>query len=432
MEGGTGKAAVGAGRRLYWLAIVYALALASWYVATLGVSLGLMTTNPALARIFNPDSPTIEMKLARLQEPQTLAEIFSLQADPAASVSNRELALRVLKSEPLSAEAFRLLGRAAGQAGDWKRAHAYLEESLRRSFRQPDVAAQLMSDSLKAADVPGTVLLADALLRGNQTRLAAAFTILAAVASNPATRPLVVDRLAAMPVWRAEFFEEISKTAWKEDNFLGLFSALEEAGAPMSVYEVKPFLFELAAREQTDAALTVWYKYIARSTLASMPLLYNSDFSLPVNDSPFNWTIDQPPNATVDVVQLADVGKTGIQIVFTNRRGEFAPVQQRTTLQPGSYRFSGLVRTDDFHSEEGLVWTIYCGFNKRLQIAQTARFFEQGQDWRSFEVDFKVPASECSLQNIRLELPAKISARQLASGSVWFASMSLSRLESRK
>lgn len=413
------------GRQFFAVAVM-SCALASWAIAAAGLSAALVGVAPRVAATFNPKSAETRLALAQLSEKSLLAGAPGAPLDRDASAATREVGLAALRAAPLSATAFRQLSRAAQQAGDSKLASVYLNESFRRFFRQPDVAAQLFLESIGQSDMPRTVMLLDALLRADASRLQAAFSLMASIARSDELRPMLVNRLAAKPAWRRDFLEMLGKSEADEPSMLKLFTALNATNAPMTRMETIWFGFELAKREHTDAALGLWYAYLPPAAVADLPLLYNGDFSLPTDDSPFNWVIEQPPNAMLKIVDIENDEKA-LGIEFTGRRGEFAPAYQHTALVPGNYRLTGRLRADDFRNPEGLVWTIYCGWAKRSKIGQTERLFDTAGVWRTFTLDFNVPASDCSEQHLRLELPAATEARQLATGSVRFSRMAIAR-----
>lgn len=405
------------------IVLVCFCAVVAWLIAAAGLSTTLTDRNVRLAAAFDAGSALVPLALAGLTE-TGLPDDKPAAYNPSASKTTRELAVAALKADPLSATAFRQLARAAQEAGNTKAASAYLAEAYRRFFRQPEVTVQLLVESIGASDMTQTITLLDALLRAAPSRLKASFPLLAAVAKSSALRPVLVSRLAANPIWRSDFLDMLGKSEADEAAMLDLFTALSATSAPMTRLETIWFVFELAKREHIDAALGIWYSFLPPATVAAMPLLYNGDFSLPTNDSPFNWTIEQPSNAVLKVVDVA-ADEKALAVEFTGRRGAFAPVYQHTTLVPGTYRLTGRIRTDDFRNQEGLVWAIYCGWAKRSKIAQTGRLFDTGGAWRTFSLEFNVPAADCSEQNVRLELPAATESRQVATGSVWFSQMAI-------
>ena len=91
---------------------------------------------------------------------------------------------------------------------------------------------------------------------------------------------------------------------------------------------------------------------------------------------------------------------------------------QMLALAPGNYRLNGRVRLDDLRSDRGLVWTLSCAEDGR-QLAETEPMSGHTA-WRSFSLDFAVPAEACGGQWLTLRVPARIAAEQRIGGVAWF------------
>jgi hypothetical protein len=48
--------------------------------------------------------------------------------------------------------------------------------------------------------------------------------------------------------------------------------------------------------------------------------------------------------------------------------------------------------------------------------------------WKDIEFGFAVPASDCPAQYLRLDLDARMSSEQFASGTLWFDDLRIARL----
>jgi hypothetical protein len=48
--------------------------------------------------------------------------------------------------------------------------------------------------------------------------------------------------------------------------------------------------------------------------------------------------------------------------------------------------------------------------------------------WKNIEFAFAVPVADCPAQYVRLDLDARMSSEQFASGTVWFGDLRMMRL----
>jgi hypothetical protein len=61
-------------------------------------------------------------------------------------------------------------------------------------------------------------------------------------------------------------------------------------------------------------------------------------------------------------------------------------------------------------------------------LGASDRFLGSDQ-WRSFAMDFAVPATNCQVQLLRLELAGRVALEFEASGSIWFENLAITRVE---
>jgi hypothetical protein len=405
----------------------FAAAFAAWTLLALGMPTALNESAPfAAAALLGGDAET-RLAIARALEPPAAPESAIAPLDKQQAGETRATALAALAAAPLSAEAVRQIARALQQDGRTEAAIPLVRESFRRFFRQPDIDAQLLLESLKQNDFEGVVTYADAVIRTSPQFLPAMLPVLIAIGDQPASRPALIGTMRLNPPWRADFLAEYGKSPRTEDAFLDIYQALKGTPAALTPDEVRPFLFDLVNRDQADKALTIWLGTLSEETLAKLPLLYNGGFDLPVNDSPFNWYMWTPDAAAVRIAApLDDPTNNALVVEFAGRRGAFYNVEQTLALTPGRYRVTGRFRSADFQNARGLVWRVYCGAKNARLIAESSRLTGEGVGWRSFQLAFETPTA-CPIQVLRLELAARIPAEQIATGSAWFDDLAIEK-----
>ena len=408
------------------LAVSVVTAAAAWLMLSSGLTSVLNENKPFAAALISGGNGVTRTQIERRKSPPTGQP--APVADQKTTARLREIAVDTLRAEPLNVEAIRQLARAAQQTGDNERAAKLLAEIYRRSFRDLDATGQLFTQSLVKPDLANALRYADALLRAQPDLFHAMLPVLSAIADQPEASPALIAIMNTRPPWRPSFFEEYGTSVKNDQSYLQLYFALKDTPGSLSPAEVQSFLRNLLGRDRVDMALSIWLASLPGEKLSNLPLLYNGDFELPVNDAPFNWTVSNPSGATVQIADIpGGMGSKGLSIEFANRRAEFQHVQQTVALTPGRYRLSGRYKSDDFRNSRGMVWRIFCGYAAPRMIAETPRLMNDAPAWQAFDVSFEVPATQCASQLVRLDLAARIPVEQMASGRIWFDKLAIEK-----
>jgi hypothetical protein len=147
---------------------------------------------------------------------------------------------------------------------------------------------------------------------------------------------------------------------------------------------------------------------------------FNRDFEFPVDNLPFNWSLQAVSGGDIQVVSLADSGKKrALFIEFSGGHVDLSLVNQLMLLPTGDYNFSGRVKAAELRTARGLWWRIFCANSSGHTITNT-ELVSGTMPWTDFTVKFQVPGTDCGAQWLQLELPARIGAESRIDGQVWY------------
>jgi hypothetical protein len=199
-----------------------------------------------------------------------------------------------------------------------------------------------------------------------------------------------------------------------------LYAALNDSENPPTKDELRAYLNRLIKDENFELAYQTWHALLPppRRTDATYP--FNRDFEFPVDNLPFDWTLETTPGADIRIVSSVDSGKKRALLVeFSGARVRFANVKQLMLLPVGDYSFSGKLKTAELHTVRGLWWRIFCANASANTLANT-ELISGTMPWTDFSVKFQVPRADCGAQWLQLELPARIESESRIEGQVWY------------
>jgi hypothetical protein len=94
-------------------------------------------------------------------------------------------------------------------------------------------------------------------------------------------------------------------------------------------------------------------------------------------------------------------------------------------LAPGNYQFHGQY-TGEIMGQRGLKWRVTCA--GAATIGESGMIAGRTSTWKDIEFAFTVRAADCPAQYLHLDLDARMSSEQFASGTVWFDDLRIARL----
>jgi hypothetical protein len=204
-----------------------------------------------------------------------------------------------------------------------------------------------------------------------------------------------------------------------------LVLALEERGSPPSNEELRPILRRLVDGGLGDQAFLLWARLLPPERLGELGNVNNGGFEFAPTGLAFDWSLDPVEGAEVDVVPSPDAGRgNALRAEFSGRRVPFQHVSQVLFLAPGAYRFTLKGKAEGIDNERGFWWQVSCPDGTLL--AATERL-SGTTPWAEFDADFRVPATGCATQTLRLSLAARVPIEQEVAGTVWFDDLAISR-----
>src|SRR5262249_11314245 len=139
----------------------------------------------------------------------------------------------------------------------------------------------------------------------------------------------------------------------------------------------------------------------------------------------FDWVITPGAGVTIDVAPVpGGEGNRALAISFEQGRIDFRGVAELIVLAPGSYEFRGKY-TGEIIGPRGVKWRVACAGGPI--VGESGMVAAKTTAWKDIEFGFAVPATGCPAQYVRLDLDARMSSEQFASGTVWFDDLRITR-----
>jgi hypothetical protein len=340
----------------------------------------------------------------------------------------KNLAERSLRSNPLDDQALVLLALIAERNHDTQRAGILANMAGKRTWRNPGAQLWLFERAVRNRDYPLALQHADAILREypfNDNFRDLIFPTLAAFINYQPSLEALENLLGKTRSWRAVFLQRLPNFPNDQARLFQLFSFLVTSAEPPSAGELLPYMQTLLQKKRYAEAYQIWLNTVPAAQRVPH-LLYNGDFTQPVDGLPFNWVLTSRPGADVDIVALdAAKEKDALRVQFSGARVDFAGVRQLLLLSPGRHEFSGKVKADDLQAARGLWWAVSCADGSKQDLGQTNLVF-QTLPWTDFTMDFVVPDG-CPAQQLQLLLPARIPSEKRIEGQISYRSLRISR-----
>lgn len=335
-----------------------------------------------------------------------------------------------LRRDPLSARAYRLLGRIeqsrGGARGDIAR---LMNVAATRSVHETLAVWWLLQAALEDGDTRSAVVHADTILRTQSRLTGPAVQALAKVAQSPEGMVHLTDTLARNPPWRAAFLQRWPQLMTEARAPLVALLALRETAHPPTAAELGGYLHALIRHRFFDLAYYTWLQFLPPARLQAVTFPFNGGFEHMPSGLPFDWVIPKGLGVSAGVVARGDAPNArALAIEFGVGRVEFAGVSQTILLPAGSYRFEAAYR-GQISGRRGLLWQLACLDEARTQLGATPMMLGTTTQWKAIEFDFVVPERGCPAQALCLRHDARTPSEQLATGRSFHDDVKITRLD---
>ena len=394
-----------------FVCVVLSLIWVGWRIIAQTAAQSLAQSHPDAAISWVADQPTALNQLVQQQLTNPDGNLNSA----------REWAQRALRSNPLNARTLALLGLIAERKGDQKGADALMRIAGARTWNDPMTNAWLFNREIARGDYPNALPYLDAMLRMDfEAQKRRLLPMLVAFTNNPLAFKSLTTFLATSPPWRTWFLSELSARLSNQARLVELYTALNETENPPTKKELRPYLDRLIKSGNFEQAYQIWRETLQPEQRENSTYPFNRDFEIAIDGAPFNWNLDAPRGAHVEIVTSDDSGrKRALLVEFSGGRIDFASVKQLMMLPSGNFTFRGKVKTKELRTSRGLWWHIFCANASTITLAHT-ELVSGTAPWTDFAVKFEVPATDCKAQWLRLELPARIGSEFSIEGQVWY------------
>jgi hypothetical protein len=403
-----------------------------WEVTSRTLAAYLATAAPEQALAIRPYQSTAGLNLAdqKLGElnsaVETAAGARPSESDLEANRQIRTWAEQALIDDPINARALRILGQVADRSRDETRAWQFMQASVRYSMNESFAVAWLVDKSFERKNYDDTLKYADVLLRTRPQLISYIMPTLVQIAENKDTSSVLQKLLSDNPPWRAGFFDALPSNVTDARTPLELLLAMKDSPRPPTTEDLRGYLNFLVGRKFYALAYYAWLQFLPAEQLNSLGPLFNGSFETAPSGLPFDWVITPGAGVTIDIAPAPDrEDGRALVVAFEQGRVEFRGVAQLIMLAPGQYQFNGQY-TGELSGQRGLKWRIACAGG--AMIGESGMVAGRTATWKDIEFGFAVPASDCPAQYLRLDLDARMSSEQFASGTLWFDDLRIARL----
>lgn len=386
---------------------VFALVLVvfiGWRAVATRVSDWLATGDPLRALAWDSRNPDALLTLAQQQ-------LRNGRPDRAAATARA-----LLRIEPLQADSFGIIARAAEATGETTAARRLYAIALRRAPRDEYVRAWTIGDQLQHSDYASALHNVDVLFGIAPMYQRDLMPLLTrAAGSDPAFAVALGRFLGGQPLWRPAMLDDLLAHA-SVATVDAVSEVIAATGNGLNDAEAGRWYARLENDGRWDEAYSRWFSRIDVDRRGGLPLVYNGAFQRPATGIGFDWEMRGEPGVQVERVRIGSA--FAAQVRFLGRRVDDIGFAQILLLAPGSYQLSFRARAEDLRSEKGMQWDIRCVEGGPV-IANSPRL-DGSFDWRAESVGFSVPTEKCPAQKLMLVNPGAGGAAKLVSGLLWF------------
>jgi O-antigen ligase len=344
------------------------------------------------------------------------------QAGNVAAVPEAEL-LKALRREPNSPDRWCDAGAGFFRSGDWNKAEYCMSRALALGPHIPPVLMRV-SDSyfgLHEADqaieqrshvLRDTDTYDDLIFDWYATRGFSASAVLAhGLPEGPRASRAYLHRLISLENSRdaAEAWDWNVRHGYADDRL------------------ANDYLGFLVNQQGYAAGAQAWARYLGprRNGYLQTNWIFNGDFENELSRSPFDWRIDEQPDAEVSRdAHVAHSGTHSLRIAFDGKENlSYSNVSQTAAVQPGKYRFEAWLKTERLTTDEGVGFRIVDPAGSSGLDVKTDRLTGTN-DWKKIERVFEV-SPKTKLIQIQVVRQPSLKFDNKLGGTVWIDDVKL-------
>jgi hypothetical protein len=254
------------------------------------------------------------------------------------------------------------------------------------------------------------------------------FPVMLQIVDMPQSRIAAAEALAKVPGWWDGFFMYAMKNTTQEDTLKAMYLARSDK---ISHEQRRAYIDHLLAVGYYTDAYFVWLNGLQGAQLAALGNIYDGGFEQILDDEGFGWR----PNLSKGFMLAAEptyghTGKKALHIAFQQRLSSRELIRQFLMLDAGSYRFKGNSRVDNLNAGKGVRWEIQCADKDGRALLLSSEPYIGTDGWNKFDMEFTIPAEQCEVQALRLQLNAGNDFEETPfSGSVWFDELEITKVD---
>ena len=346
------------------------------------------------------------------------------KADPAQAITYLAAAVR---SNPTDGPTYAAIARLKEEGGDLAGAEQAMQAAAQMAPRRVDVQLEAARFWFRRGDIARAMKHMDVVLTFGGSLREQIFPDLLKLAEDPATREIAHAKLLKQRIaWWPQFFNYAAAKATSVETLRALFQMQADGPNAVTTEGLRVYLQRLQRENLWIESYLVWLNNLRKDQLNVIGNLFNGGFEEKISNLGFDWIITPASQVIVDTASTSGAtGHEALRVVFRGPRIQFQHVHQYLMLDPGAYSLHGRVRPDNLETSEGIQWSIYCVGNAKA-LAHSQRF--TGTDhWQHFTTQFQIPAQDCAVQMLRLELAGRSALDYEAKGAIWFDDISIAR-----
>ena len=344
--------------------------------------------------------------------------------DPAQAITYLAAAVR---GNPTDGPTYAAIARLKEQGGELAEAEQAMQAAAQMAPRRVDVQLEAARFWFRRGDIARAMKHMDVVLTFGGSLREQIFPDLLKLAEDPATREIAHAKLLKQRItWWPQFFNHAAAKATSVETLRALFQMQADGPNAVTTEGLRAYLQRLQRENLWIESYLVWLNNLRKDQLNAIGNLFNGGFEEEISNLGFDWIVTPASQVVVDTASTyGATGHKALRVVFRGPRIQFQHVHQYLMLDPGAYSLHGRVRPDNLETSEGIQWSIYCVGNTKA-IAQSERF--TGTDhWQHFTAQLQIPAQDCAVQMLRLELAGRSALDYEAKGAIWFDDLSIAR-----